>query len=450
MKRILIFFLAAAMVVSLAACGGSTPATTAAPAPTAAPETAAPETEAPAGEVIVIEYGDADGIQALAKQASGFEIAEGTVAQISGVYSEGISTPAIQEPKGDGSYVGLNMYVDGDWDAPADRTDIDVTGTFVKGQNFMEFHVKPEDIIIKAADEASAVGLTILIEEDDSMINTYSLLAVNPESPWADADGNPVDAATVTTNTVGADALINWLLSDEGSKAAADYGFAEYGEYLFYLLDGAPTSDAEIPAATEETKTIRLSTTTSVNDSGLLGYLLPIFEEKYGYKVEVTSAGTGKAIANAKMGNADLLLVHSKKQEEAYIEEGFARVVDGQDQERLSFMYNYFVLCGPVDDPAHVKDAADVKAAFKAIADGEFLFVSRGDKSGTHTKELSLWPEELGITEEAETFQQYQDWYISANSGMGVCLTMANEREAYILSDKATFLTFKANGGILE
>lgn len=305
-----------------------------------------------------------------------------------------------------------------------------------------------------AAEEAPAgdeqVGLSILIEEDDSMINTYSLLAVNPESPWVDADGNEVDPATVSINTEGADALINWMLSEEGLNAAAEYGFDEYGEYLFYILEDACKSEAEIPAATDETQVIRLSTTTSVNDSGLLGYLLPIFEEEYGYKVEVTSAGTGKAIANAKMGNADLLLVHAKAQEEAFVEDGFARVVDGQEAERMPFMYNFFVLCGPSEDPAAVQECEDVKAAFAAIADGGFLFVSRGDKSGTHTKELSLWPEELGITEEPESFEPYQDWYISANAGMGVCLTMANEQDAYILSDKATFLTFKANGGILE
>ena len=204
----------------------------------------------------------------------------------------------------------------------------------------------------------------------------------------------------------------------------------------------AATPDAAVPAP--ENAVIRMATTTSVNDSGLLPYLLPAFEAKTGYKVEVASAGTGVAIGYAKSGDADLLLVHSKKQEEAFIEEGYAST------DRLSFMYNYFVLCGPKSDPANVKAAADVKAAFKAIADGKFLFVSRGDKSGTHTKELSLWPEELGIDVEADTFEAYQDWYVSANAGMAVCLSMANERQAYILSDKATFLTFKANGGILE
>ena len=295
--------------------------------------------------------------------------------------------------------------------------------------------------------DALVVDTMILMEADDNMINNYTLLAVNPEAPFVDADGNAVE--DVALNTVGAAALINWLLSEEGEAAAADYGFAEYGEYLFYLKEDRPVSTADIPEATEETKLIRLSTTTSVNDSGLLGSLLPMFEEKYGYEVEVYSAGTGKAIANAKMGNADLILVHSKKQEEAFVADGFACVLDGMEAERLTYMYNYFVLCGPSADPAGVKDAEDVLAAFKAIADGKFTFVSRGDGSGTHTKELSLWPEELGITAEAESFKDYTDWYISANTGMGACLVMAEQMGAYILTDKATFLTFLANDGVM-
>ena len=298
-----------------------------------------------------------------------------------------------------------------------------------------------------SADESS-VDLQILMEEDDSMINTYSLLAVNPDANFVDADGNAV--ADVELNTEGADALINWLLSEEGEELAANYGYDEYGEYLFYGLEGAPVSEAEIPEATDETKEIRISTTTSVNDSGLLGYLLPIFEDEYGYEVEVFSAGTGKAIANAKMGNADLILVHSKKQEEAFIADGFAYVIDGMEAERLSFMYNYFVLCGPAEDPIGARDCATVKDAFAKIAEEKQPFVSRGDGSGTHTKELSLWPEDLGITEEAASFADYTDWYTSANAGMGVCLTMANEMGAYILSDKATFLTFRANNGVMD
>lgn len=290
------------------------------------------------------------------------------------------------------------------------------------------------------------VNLEILIEQDDSMINTYSLLAVNDKAPFEDAEGNAV--SDVALNTQGADALINWLLSDEGKELAANYGFDEYGEYLFYLLDDGAASAAEIPQATEETKLIRMSTTTSVNDSGLLGYLIPKFEESYGYEVEIFSAGTGKAIANAKCGNADLILVHAKAQEEDFISAGFARTVDGQSAERLSYMYNYFVLCGPTEDPVGVK-AMTVTDAFAAIAEQGAKFVSRGDGSGTHTKELALWPLELGITAEAESFAGYE-WYISSNAGMGACLLQASEQGAYILSDKATFLTFVANGGMIE
>jgi len=298
------------------------------------------------------------------------------------------------------------------------------------------------------AEAAVVVDTKILKEADDKMLNTYSVLAVNPEAPFVDADGKAV--ADVYVNTAGAEALIQWLLTEEALKMAGEYGFAEYGEYLFYVKEDAPEYAGEIAEATEETKVIRLSTTTSVKDSGLLDYLLPEFEAKYGYTVEVQSAGTGKAIAAAKAGNADLILVHSKSQEEEFVTAGFARVVPGFEAERISFIYNYFVLCGPSADPAGVEAAASVLDAFAAIADGKHKFISRGDGSGTHTKELSLWSEQLGISKEAESFAGYTDWYISANAGMGACLVMAEEMEAYILTDKATFLTFVANNGVME
>jgi len=307
---------------------------------------------------------------------------------------------------------------------------------------------------VKASDQsegqaaAGSVNTVILKEADDKMINTYTVIAVDPEAPFTDENGNAV--SDVAVNTAGADALIQFLLSEEGKTAAAEFGQDEFGDSLFYLLEDAPSYEGEIAEATEETKTIRLSTTTSVNDSGLLGELLPIFEEKYGYTVEVQSAGTGKAIAAAQYGNADLILVHAKSSEEEFVEAGFARTLEGFDSERLSFMYNYFVLCGPTEDPAGVKDAESVLDAFKSIADGKYPFISRGDGSGTHTKELSLWPEDLGITKEADSFVDYTDWYTSANAGMGACLVMAEETQAYILTDKATFLTFVANGGVME
>ena len=124
-------------------------------------------------------------------------------------------------------------------------------------------------------------------------------------------------------------------------------------------------------------------------------------------------------------------------------------MLEGFEAERVSFLYNYFVLCGPSADPAGVAAAESVLDGFKAIADGKHTFISRGDASGTHTKELSLWPEELGIAAEAETFADYTEWYVSANTGMGACLVMAEEMGAYILTDKATFLTFVANDGVM-
>ncbi len=296
--------------------------------------------------------------------------------------------------------------------------------------------------------DAVVVDTTILKEADDDMLNTYTVIAVNPEAPFVDANGNAV--SDVAINTAGADALVQWLLTDEALDLAANYGYDDYGEYLFYREDNAPVYSGDISKATDDTKTIRLSTTTSVNDSGLLDYLLPIFEDEYGYTVEVTSAGTGQAIAAAENGNADLILVHSKSQEEEFVNAGYARVVDGFDTERISFLYNYFVLCGPSDDPAGVADAATVKDAFAAIAEGEYPFISRGDESGTHTKELSLWPADLGITADPASFADYTSWYTSANAGMGACLVMAEEKGAYILTDKATYLTFVANGGQVE
>lgn len=186
----------------------------------------------------------------------------------------------------------------------------------------------------------------------------------------------------------------------------------------------------ETPGNAPANPVIRMSTTTSVNDSGLLPYLLPVFEKATGYTVEVQSAGTGAAIQKAKDGNADLILVHSKASEEEFINEGYG-------VERLPFMYNYFVVVGPADDPAGIKDSANAAEAFDKIEDAEALFVSRGDESGTHKAELKIWGEDVPEADDK--------WYISAGQGMGACLTMASEKGAYCLTDKATFLSNKAD-----
>lgn len=285
-------------------------------------------------------------------------------------------------------------------------------------------------------------NLTILYEQDSNLQNTYSVIAVNPDSTFVDINGTTVSG--ITLNTSGADAFINWLNLASTRELIAAYGVEDYGEQLFTLKEDATVVNVTIPTATEATKNIKLSTTTSVNDSGLLDYLLPTFKSTYGYDVGVVSAGTGAAINAAKYGNADVILVHSKSQEEAFVTAGFARVVSGFSAERITFMYNYFVLVGPTADPAGVKACADVKAAFAAIAVTQSKFISRGDASGTHTKEVSLWDTSLGITTTVANLPtSISGWYISGGSGMGACLTMANEQNAYILSDKATYLSYK-------
>ncbi|HOF28456.1 MAG TPA: substrate-binding domain-containing protein [Anaerolineaceae bacterium] len=173
-------------------------------------------------------------------------------------------------------------------------------------------------------------------------------------------------------------------------------------------------------------KVIQMSTTTSVNDSGLMAYLQPVFEKETGYTLEITSAGTGAAIEKGRTGDADILLVHSKSQEEAFIGEGF-------EETRIPFMYNFFVIVGPADDPAGVAGKATAAEAFQAIADSGSPFISRGDESGTHNKEKAIWSS-ISIDPTG------QAWYESTGAGMGATLTVANEKQAYTISDKATFL----------
>lgn len=184
-------------------------------------------------------------------------------------------------------------------------------------------------------------------------------------------------------------------------------------------------------AGEKENKVIRMSTTTSVNDSGLLPYLLPVFEKATGYTVEVQSAGTGAAIQKAVDGNADLILVHSKASEETFVNDGYG-------VERIPFMYNYFVVVGPADDPAGIKDSVNAAEAFGKIAEAKADFISRGDDSGTHKAELKIWGEAVPDAEK-------DTWYVNAGQGMGACLTMASEKGAYCLTDKATFLSNKAD-----
>lgn len=178
---------------------------------------------------------------------------------------------------------------------------------------------------------------------------------------------------------------------------------------------------------------VRLATTTSAYDSGLLNALIPRFESKYNVEVRVMAAGSGQALEIAKRGDADIVLVHSKDLEMEFIRKGYGML-------RLGLMYNDFLLVGPLNDPAGVGGLKNITEAFRRISEGGFRFISRADRSGTHNLELTIW-RNIGILPSSGT----DVWYIEANRGMGFVLRMADEMEAYTLVDRATWLSYKKN-----
>lgn len=192
------------------------------------------------------------------------------------------------------------------------------------------------------------------------------------------------------------------------------------------------TSEETTSPASTAQKPIILSTTTSTENSGLLEAFLPDFTAKTGIKVKVIAVGSGKAIQLGVDGEADVLLVHAKASEEQFVSDGYG-------VERFDVMYNDFVLVGPKSDEAGIKAAAgkDVLKSFEMIAQNKIKFVSRGDDSGTHKKELEYW--------KAINVEPSGDNYISAGKGMGDVLLMASEMQAYTLADRATYLSMKKN-----
>ena len=192
---------------------------------------------------------------------------------------------------------------------------------------------------------------------------------------------------------------------------------------------------ADEPVARSEEQHIILATTTSTEDSGLLDYILPDFEAQTGIRVDVVAVGTGQALALGESGDADVLLVHARAREDAFM-------AGGHGVRREDVMYNEFVIVGPPDDPAGIQGSNDVVAALEVILSSASTFISRGDDSGTHTKELALWAE-AGL-------EPAGDWYISAGQGMGPVLAMADELQAYTMSDRATYLAQTLAGTSLE
>ena len=182
---------------------------------------------------------------------------------------------------------------------------------------------------------------------------------------------------------------------------------------------------------------ITLASTTSTENSGLFEYLLPVFTKESGVEVRVVAVGTGKAIRMAQSGDADVLLVHHRASEETFVAQGYG-------VERFDVMYNDFVIVGPDSDPASLATKSNVSEALQSIAENAVIFASRGDDSGTHKKELSLW-DAAGI----DSSQRDSSWYRETGTGMGATLNVASGIDSYTLTDRATWLKF-ANKGALK
>ena len=191
---------------------------------------------------------------------------------------------------------------------------------------------------------------------------------------------------------------------------------------------------AATPALAQD-KSIVVASTTSTQDSGLFGHILPLFKEKTGIDVKVIAQGTGQALDTARRGDADVVFVHAKAQEEKFVSEG-------NGVKRSPVMYNDFIIVGPKSDPAGIK-GKDVVTALKTIKDKQANFISRGDRSGTHSAELNLW-KEAGI----DIAKDKGPWYREIGQGMGAALNMASAGNNYVLTDRGTWLSFKNKGNL--
>jgi len=190
-------------------------------------------------------------------------------------------------------------------------------------------------------------------------------------------------------------------------------------------------------SAGAQEKSIVVASTTSTRDSGLFSYLLPLFKARTGIEVKVVALGTGQALDTARRGDADVVFVHARSEEEKFLADGFA-------VKRFPVMYNDFVLIGPRSDPAGIKGSKDIIAALKTLKDKGAPFVSRGDRSGTHIAEIELW-KRAGIDISTEK----GSWYKSVGQGMGAALNTASAADAYVLADRGTWLSFKNKGALV-
>lgn len=278
-------------------------------------------------------------------------------------------------------------------------------------------------------------NLVILAEKDKILLNPYGIIPINPAR-------YPQRNFNMTV------AFVKFIISEEGQNLIAN--FKKDGEPLFIPIAhnltiahalGFPNQEREMEWYSSQTispntgpsQSLLLATTTSTYESGLLDYLIPPFEQRYNVQVHAISAGTGQAIEVAKRGDADVVLVHARELEESFVRDGYG-------VHRVGAMYNDFVIIGPENDPAGIKGITNATEAFqkvsKAGAGGKALFISRADKSGTHQLELKIWAQ-LGIHPSGSE----HSWYLEAGASMATVLRMSNEKQAYTLTDRATWLS---------
>lgn len=267
-------------------------------------------------------------------------------------------------------------------------------------------------VVAVAAPPAQAAGKTYTIQKDD-------WLSKIADKEYGDILVYP---AIVHYNNQKAE-------TDSTFTRIEDPNLIEVG-WTIYL----PTPDeaaAYLQTIPPEERILVLATTTSTQDSGLLDVILPDFENRYNAQVDVIAVGTGQSLKLGQDGNADVVLVHARAQEDTFMQAGHG-------VRREDVMYNDFIIVGPASDPAGIKGSASAAEAFQKIAQAQAPFVSRGDESGTHTKEKAVW--------KAAGIEPAGAWYISAGQGMGAVLTMGDELQAYTLSDRATYLARTLQG----
>ena len=281
-----------------------------------------------------------------------------------------------------------------------------------------------------AIEDGSPLSVTVLRSGDGALQAQYVLLAVDPKGPFY---------SEPNLNTEGVDALIRWLQGDQAREIVETFGSDQWGECVFSVPERLPGFPGWLPNATEENKIIRLSVADTLAESGVLDALLPLFEETYGYTVEVKPTSATGTVAAAKLGMVDLVLTEITTVSETFVADGYVRKLNGFAGEAIPFCGMEYLLCGPKTDPAGAAKAATLTEALAAIGEKKAIFLSRGDDSTVHKLETRLWP----------AGQEFGEWYLNVETDMGPLLVMAEMERGYVLTDKVTWLIFFHNNGII-